>query len=585
MPLPPDVPTPDASDPDPRPPASTAAAEAPGPEAPPPGPRPRRMSLLLVAITWLVAFEWVLPDEGATPFAWWFGYAGAFVALALSAVVLTGREPGGLRSLVRGATPAWYGRACLTTMANHLALGIAFLFVLLLGRTFVAESKSGPADVLLASTPFEDPRQLHAFLALVVFAPILEEVFFRGLLLRALRQYVPTGWAVALSALAFGLVHPAFTPQLVGGILYGLLAVESGSVLPGMLAHAAGNFASRSATGGFASLWAGLGMESHPLASLPLLAALMVAVLVHALAIVRGRPRRSAWNVALIGLAVACIALTASRRAAHSRPDALAAAAHSGVRKYVAAGGIEGVADGPDAAFDLPGLDVRLPALPGDTLEVVRYHQVSGPVKADSEFVNVALLFPLGGRSRRVAVEREGVGPVRIVGDATSRLLARFAGGRSAEELLGFGDRVTFGPETRDDPPRVVETRGFLVRPADGAAAEAIVWVPLRRDYLGFQVDVGDSTQARGVLEDLDARVRQLQFAPDRAPRDRRPTDGPFEAWSFELGRVHEPLGWALGPGPNVLVLVAALIALVIDYARHGRRRAPSTPEPAEASS
>ncbi len=77
--------------------------------------------------------------------------------------------------------------------------------------------------------------------ALVVVAPLTEELFFRGLLLRGfLHRYSSTA-AILLSAFFFALAH--ITPnQLltawVGGIFLGWLRVRSGSLWPPVVAHA-----------------------------------------------------------------------------------------------------------------------------------------------------------------------------------------------------------------------------------------------------------------------------------------------------------------------------------------------------------
>jgi membrane protease YdiL (CAAX protease family) len=84
------------------------------------------------------------------------------------------------------------------------------------------------------------------FLFLVVGAPVIEELFFRGLLLRSLlRRFGPTV-AVVVSAVVFGLAH--FEPlQLAGLILFGLvlgvMAERTGRLGPGIVAHAAFNAA------------------------------------------------------------------------------------------------------------------------------------------------------------------------------------------------------------------------------------------------------------------------------------------------------------------------------------------------------
>ena len=46
----------------------------------------------------------------------------------------------------------------------------------------------------------------------VVGAPVVEELFFRGLLLRSLTSAVGTAWAIGIQAVLFGLAH--FSPLL-----------------------------------------------------------------------------------------------------------------------------------------------------------------------------------------------------------------------------------------------------------------------------------------------------------------------------------------------------------------------------------
>jgi membrane protease YdiL (CAAX protease family) len=78
----------------------------------------------------------------------------------------------------------------------------------------------------------------------VVGAPLAEELFFRGLLLRALSARIGTPGAVGVSAVLFGLVHfePLQLPVLVlFGVVLGVLAVRTGRLGPSICAHAAFN--------------------------------------------------------------------------------------------------------------------------------------------------------------------------------------------------------------------------------------------------------------------------------------------------------------------------------------------------------
>lgn len=84
------------------------------------------------------------------------------------------------------------------------------------------------------------------FLMVAIGAPIAEELFFRGLVLRSIEKRFGTGWAIAGSSVAFGATHfqvlqfPALTAV---GVVFALLAVKSGRLGPAILAHMAFNAA------------------------------------------------------------------------------------------------------------------------------------------------------------------------------------------------------------------------------------------------------------------------------------------------------------------------------------------------------
>jgi sodium transport system permease protein len=79
-----------------------------------------------------------------------------------------------------------------------------------------------------------------AFLAIAVAPGICEEVAFRGFILTAISRGGRTTLAIVLSAVAFGVMHlipqQVFNASLLGLVL-GLIAVRSGSLLPGIVFH------------------------------------------------------------------------------------------------------------------------------------------------------------------------------------------------------------------------------------------------------------------------------------------------------------------------------------------------------------
>ena len=86
------------------------------------------------------------------------------------------------------------------------------------------------------------------YMVVALLPPLVEEMVFRGCVLRSLLQWKPQRrWAmIALSALIFALVHlnPAQMPHtFLIGLLLGWLYMRSGSIVPGVVYHWANNTA------------------------------------------------------------------------------------------------------------------------------------------------------------------------------------------------------------------------------------------------------------------------------------------------------------------------------------------------------
>jgi hypothetical protein len=79
---------------------------------------------------------------------------------------------------------------------------------------------------------------------LVIGAPVVEEIFYRGLVLRSLRRYFAPLLALPLTGLIFGAAHFDLItlPGLaVFGMVLAYLAHRTGRLGPGILAHATFN--------------------------------------------------------------------------------------------------------------------------------------------------------------------------------------------------------------------------------------------------------------------------------------------------------------------------------------------------------
>jgi sodium transport system permease protein len=84
------------------------------------------------------------------------------------------------------------------------------------------------------------PNLVVLLIVMAVVPPICEELAFRGFILSGFRHLGHTWRAVIYSALCFGLTHPIIQQSILAclvGIVIGLLAVRTESVLPCIVFH------------------------------------------------------------------------------------------------------------------------------------------------------------------------------------------------------------------------------------------------------------------------------------------------------------------------------------------------------------
>lgn len=159
----------------------------------------------------------------------------------------------GLFAILRVHAPEASIRDFLALRRTHVAL---YPLGLLLGASLWL-----PAEVLLeriekrwplpgAGTFAEElfasssPRRLGMLLAVIAVGPLVEEILFRGALFRALGRLYPRGVVIGVTAALFALVHQApqvMVPIGLMAVALGYLRHKSGSLVPGVLAHATFN--------------------------------------------------------------------------------------------------------------------------------------------------------------------------------------------------------------------------------------------------------------------------------------------------------------------------------------------------------
>jgi sodium transport system permease protein len=83
-----------------------------------------------------------------------------------------------------------------------------------------------------------------AFLAIAVLPALCEELAFRGFILSGFRRLGHKWTAIGLTSILFGATHAIFQQSLVAcivGVVIGFIAIQTGSLLPGILFHLVNN--------------------------------------------------------------------------------------------------------------------------------------------------------------------------------------------------------------------------------------------------------------------------------------------------------------------------------------------------------
>ncbi len=131
-----------------------------------------------------------------------------------------------------------------------LAVGVLMQGLTLLGVGLL-QSVAGhdtKQEVVTAIQHSETAGRVLAATAVVVFAPVAEELLFRGLLLRGLLRRVPAVPAVLLGGFGFAVAHLLdpnaallLAPLAFVGVVSGIVAVRSGDLSRSILLHAGFN--------------------------------------------------------------------------------------------------------------------------------------------------------------------------------------------------------------------------------------------------------------------------------------------------------------------------------------------------------
>jgi membrane protease YdiL (CAAX protease family) len=189
------------------------------------------LATLLFALLILAAASTLLPPP------WMALAAAAFPMAALLVVVLRGKPM---------ASVFAPGHMTIPVLAWTL-VGSAGLLAVLLGSVRVL-LESMPRDYTpeldqLSKQVLEMPAGV-AILLIAVLAPICEEVFFRGAVLRGVRSTAGTAVGLLLSSALFAAWHqlpPRMVVTFVLGLWFGWLCIRSKGLMAPIVAHAFNN--------------------------------------------------------------------------------------------------------------------------------------------------------------------------------------------------------------------------------------------------------------------------------------------------------------------------------------------------------
>ncbi len=93
--------------------------------------------------------------------------------------------------------------------------------------------------------PHEWWNLIIRIISIIVLAPIIEELVFRGILLNSISKSLNTKWAIMISSLLFGIIHIHPVPIIIIGlttILTAWIVIKSNSILSGFIIHFINNF-------------------------------------------------------------------------------------------------------------------------------------------------------------------------------------------------------------------------------------------------------------------------------------------------------------------------------------------------------
>lgn len=199
----------------------------------------------VAAVAGLAIFAASGYDEFDEAPLWLFAVANAPLHLAMLAVVwwsTSARGNGMVTDLCVRVRPGDVGRGLVMGPVCSIGLGLLYLPIVdFFGGDADAVDDAARDLTDRANTPV---GVVALVIAVVVLAPIAEEIFFRGFLLRAVEDRAGTTAGVIVSSVVFGAVHFQLLqlPILIAlGLILAIITVRTERLGPAILTHMAFN--------------------------------------------------------------------------------------------------------------------------------------------------------------------------------------------------------------------------------------------------------------------------------------------------------------------------------------------------------
>lgn len=166
-------------------------------------------------------------------------FATVMIPAVLMAMMLTRRPDRSLKLEV--CRPSWIAAAIL------IGIGLNPLFTWLSGLVLTIYPMNDSVyklQEIMATVMSGAPGLLAVVVVLAIAPAVFEELAFRGFILSGFQQMKSSLWAITVTSFFFALAHAVFQQSVLAfgaGLLFGILAWRTGSILPCIACHAVHN--------------------------------------------------------------------------------------------------------------------------------------------------------------------------------------------------------------------------------------------------------------------------------------------------------------------------------------------------------